>query len=122
MNVPVPALPARVAVSFAAALLGAGVAAATVGLHGYGWGLALGLAAHAATLIALPGGWWARLPYALAWSVAVVVLGVERAEGDYLVASDVAGYLLLLAVPVTVVAGVVGLRRSVRSARALDSR
>lgn len=90
--------------------LGVAVAACVVGLHGYGWGLALGLVTTVATLVALPGGWWSRFPFGLGWAATVVVLSVARAEGDYLVASDVSGYVLLLAVPCVAVAGAVGIR------------
>lgn len=90
-------------------LLGGGVAVCTVLLHGYPWGLLLGLAATAAVLVALPGGWWSRLPFALGWVAALVVLTLERSEGDYLVASDTSGYAVLVAGAVVLGAGFVGL-------------
>ncbi|MEQ6902527.1 DUF6113 family protein [Nocardioides sp. YIM 152588] len=89
--------------------LGAAVGTCTVLLHDYWWGMVLGLAATAATLVALPGG-WGRVPFGAAWSVVVVVLSLSRPEGDFLVSADVAGYLLLLGVPVVLVAGLVGVR------------
>ena len=91
-------------------VLGIGVALCTVLLHGYAWGLALGLAATVATLVALPGGWWARLPFALGWTALLAFVTPARAEGDYLVASDVSGYVLLLAGIVVLAAGFVGIR------------
>lgn len=90
-------------------LLGGGVAVCTVLLHGYPWGLLLGLAATAAVLVALPGGWWSRLPFAVGWAAALVALTLERAEGDYLVASDASGYVLLAAGAVVLGAGFTGL-------------
>ena len=91
-------------------VLGFGVALCTVLLHGYAWGLALGLAATAATLVALPGGWWARLPFALGWTALLAVVTPQRPEGDYLVAADAKGYALLVAGIVVLAAGFVGIR------------
>ncbi|GAA3668022.1 hypothetical protein GCM10022237_29910 [Nocardioides ginsengisoli] len=91
-------------------VLGVGVALCTVLLHGYAWGLALGLAATAATLVALPGGWWARLAFAIGWTALLAFVTPERAEGDYLVAADVNGYVLLLAGILVLAAGFVGVR------------
>ncbi|MEQ7849301.1 hypothetical protein [Nocardioides kribbensis] len=96
----------------AAALLvavGAATATAVVLVHPLWWGLLLGGAATLATAWALPRSWWARPPWALGW---VVVLGVvlQSSPGSgYLVAQDVAGYLLLglgLVVVVVVVSDV----------------
>ncbi|MBM9459559.1 hypothetical protein JK386_06565 [Nocardioides sp. zg-536] len=92
-------------------LLGAAVSLATVALHDYLWGLALGLAATIATLAALPPGWWARLPFALGWVAMVAVLTPERREGDLVVSNDVAGYLLLGAAAVVLAAGVASTTR-----------
>jgi len=100
-------------------LLGAGVGLCAVLLHGYPWGWALGIAATAATSVALPGGWWARLPFSLGWVGVLGVATVPRAEGDYMVASDTAGYALLLAGVVVLATGFVGLtRRSASSSAA----
>ncbi len=94
------------------ALLGGGVVGACVlFLHGYWWGLLLGLAATIACLVAVPGGWWRRLPFAVGWGVAVLGLSSERPEGDFLVASDTPGYLLLGSAVVVLLGGIVGLRR-----------
>jgi hypothetical protein len=105
----VSARPVRPLVALACLILGAGVGLATVLLHGYGWGLGLGIAATAATLVALPGGWWRRLPFALGWTAMLGVATVQRPEGDYVVASDAAGYLLLATGAVVLGAGFVGL-------------
>lgn len=92
-------------------LLGAAVGVASVLLHARWWGMAAGLGATAAWLVALPGGWWLRPPFALGWVGAVLVLAPERPEGDYLVAGDAAGWVLLGAGVVVLMAGVLGVRR-----------
>ena len=95
----------------AAVLLGVFVGVCVVAVHSTAWGLVLGLATTAATLVALPAGAPTRLPFGLAWGAIVVWLSVARPEGDYLVASDAAGYVVLIAVPVVVVASALGIRR-----------
>ncbi len=90
-------------------ILGAAVGLGTVLLHGYPWGLVLGIAATAATLVALPGGWWARFAFALGWVALLGVSTIQRPEGDYVVASDTSGYLLLASGAVVLAAGFVGL-------------
>ena len=97
-------------------LLGAWVSLCVVLLHDYWWGLALGLSATVATLVALPGGWWARLPFALGWAALLVVTAPERPEGDYLVSGDRNGYLLLGAGIAVFGAGFTGLVRRRRTA------
>ena len=91
-------------------LLGAAVGVQSVGVHSWWWGLLLALAATVATLFAVPGGWWRRLPFALGWSGAVAVLSSERPEGDYLVATNGPGYTLLVATIVVMLLGLVGVR------------
>ena len=98
------------------ALLGMVVSACTVLLHGYWWGMLLGLVTTAATMVALPGGWWARLPFAAGWAAVLTAVTPERPEGDFLVAGDVAGYGLLAAGIVVFAAGFVGLRAPRRTA------
>lgn len=94
------------------ALLGGGLLGTCVlFLHSYWWGLALGVAATIACLVAVAGGWWRRLPIAIGWDAAVLGLSFERPEGDYLVASDTLGYLLLASCVVVLCGGIVGLRR-----------
>ncbi|WP_141014291.1 hypothetical protein [Nocardioides sambongensis] len=93
----------RAVIACLTALLGVGVGICTVGVHATGWGLVLGLAATAATLVALGGGWWRRFAFATGWSAAVLVLSASRTEGDYLVAGDLVGYGLLIAVPLVFV-------------------
>ncbi len=101
---------ARAAVAVLALLGGAVVGVCAVVLHTYWWGFLLGLAATAALLVAIPGGWWRRLPFAVGWFAAAAVLSVERSEGDYLVQSSAKGYLLLGASVVVLLGGIVGLR------------
>lgn len=104
-------LPARAAVAVLALLLGAAVGCAAVVLHRYWWGLLLGVLATAALLVAVPGGWWRRLPLALGWVAVVLLLAGERPEGDVLVGRTTSGYLLLGAGVGVLLAAVVGLRR-----------
>ena len=83
---------------------GAVVGLATVALHTIWWGLLLGALATAATVYALPAGWWLRAAFGVGWAVAVGYLSVPRPEGDYVISADANGYLLLgLAVAVLVV-------------------
>ncbi|KAA1426032.1 hypothetical protein [Nocardioides antri] len=105
------ALAARAAVAVLALVGGATIGCAAVVLHRYWWGLLLGVAATAALLVAIPGGWWRRLPFALGWVAAVLVLTGERPEGDLLVTQTATGYLLLAAGLGVLLGGVVGLRR-----------
>jgi hypothetical protein len=108
-------LPARLAVALVLLLLGAVVGGCAIALHARWWGLALAVAATLATLVALPGGWWARLPFALGFVAALAALSGQRPEGDYLVASDVPGYVLLGFGVVVVCGGIVGLRHHPRT-------
>lgn len=90
---------------------GAAVSTCAVLLHGYAWGLVLGVVTTFALLVALPPGWWSRLAFAIGWVVVLWRATTERPEGDYLVSSDASGYLLLLAGMVVLVGGFVGLVR-----------
>ncbi len=101
----------RVALALLALAGGAAAGRAAVGLHQYWWGLLLAVAATASVLVALPGGWWRRLAFALGWVAAVLVLAGERPEGDLLVAASIRGYLLLGAGVGVLLGGIVGLRR-----------
>ena len=101
----------RVAVAVLALLAGGVVGVCVLLLHGYWWGLALGIVTTLAWLAAVPGGWWCRLPFAVGWDAAVLLMSTERSEGDYLVASNTRGYVLLGAGVVVLMGGIVGLRR-----------
>lgn len=85
-----------------------GVASAVV--HGLLPGLVLALVAAVAVTLALPPGWWARLPFVLGWTGVVLYLATPRPEGDYLVAGDTGGYLLLATGTVLVIVGIVTVR------------
>lgn len=65
-------------------------------LHTTGWGLALGVLATATTWVAL-GAWhpMARIGFTVGWWVPVGRGALPKAEGDYLLAADLWGYLLL---------------------------
>jgi peptidoglycan/LPS O-acetylase OafA/YrhL len=91
-------------VALALLLGGAVVGVAAVALHTIWWGLLLGALATAATVYALPAGWWLRAPFGVGWAGLVGYLSVPRPEGDYVISSDANGYLLLgLALVVLVV-------------------
>jgi hypothetical protein len=94
-------------------LLGAGTAVATIAVHELTWGLPLGAAATAATLVALPPGWWSRLPFALGWTVLVGWSLAPRPEGDYVISSDVRGYALVGLALLVLVVGIATLPRPV---------
>lgn len=94
-----------------ALLAGAAVSVCTVALHGYTWGLVLGTVTTAAALVALPPGWWARLPFALGWVGVLWLATTRRPEGDYLVASDAHGYTLLVVGMLVLAGGCLGLVR-----------
>ena len=76
-------------------VVGAATAVATVGLHQIWWGFVLAFAAMFVTAYALPAGWWGRLAFVVGWGAMVGWLTIPRAEGDYLVSSDLPGYALL---------------------------
>ncbi len=79
--------------------VGAGTGLAGVALHDLTWGLALTVAATAFALLALPAGWWTRLPFALGWTLMVAWLVPTRPEGDYALGQDWQGYTMLGAGP-----------------------
>lgn len=85
---------ARVGLGLAGFCLGALTALPAVLLHQARWGLALAIAATAATCVALPAG-WARVGYAAGWAGLLSLLVGIRPEGDYLVPARVEGYVLM---------------------------
>uniref|UniRef100_UPI002B268A7B DUF6113 family protein n=1 Tax=Nocardioides sp. TaxID=35761 RepID=UPI002B268A7B len=85
----------RVPLAVLSLAAGAVVGTASVLVHGGTLGLTVALVAALASVLALPPGWWARLPFALGWLGSVLYFSNPRPEGDYLVASDTGGYLLL---------------------------
>lgn len=76
--------------------VGALTGAATVLLHQWWWGLALGVAAAVASLLWLPRG-WLRAALAAGWCVAVARATLTRPEGDFLVPGNDRGWTLLAA-------------------------
>jgi hypothetical protein len=74
---------------------GAVTGVAAVAVHQRWWGLALVVAAVTATMLALPRGWWARLPFALGFVAVLGVAMTPRPEGDYLIPGNAQGYALL---------------------------
>jgi len=99
----------RLLVALPSLALGAAIALFTVALHGYGWGLALGLVTTAACLVALPGG-WARMPFGIGWAALVGVAVPTRPEGDLVITQDAAGWVLLAAAAVVLVCSMIGAR------------
>ena len=95
----------RIAGAIGLLVVGAVTGLATTAVHEVWWGLLLGAAATAATLVALDRGWSARLPFALGWVGLVAWVLPPRSEGDFVVSGDTQGYsLLVLAVAVLVFA------------------
>jgi len=107
----------RVLLAVVLLVVGAGSAVAAVAVHGHWWGLALTIAAVLATLVALGPGWATRLPFAAGFGLGVLRLALGRPEGDFLVAADAPGYLLLLLALVVVAAAVATLPRPGRGRR-----
>lgn len=77
------------------ALGGAVTGLASVGVHGRWWGLPLLVLASLAGVLALPARWRTRLPFALGWSLVVLVASQPRPEGDRPVGADGPGWVLL---------------------------
>lgn len=92
-------------------LVGAVTGVAAVAVHQRWWGLALAVAAVAATVVALPRGWSTRLPYAAGFVAVLGLAMTPQAEGGYLVPGNASGYLLLAAGVLTVLIAVATLPR-----------
>ena len=90
---------------------GAVTALATVALHTIDWGFLLGAAATMAALVAVGAGWWKRLAFGLGWVGFVVWVTPTRAEGDFAISSDLAGYGLIALAMVVFVYSVATLPR-----------
>jgi len=75
--------------------VGAVTGVAAVAVHQRWWSLALVVAAVTATMLALPRGWWTRLPFALGFVALLGLAMTPRAEGGYLVPGNARGYVLL---------------------------
>ncbi len=107
----------RVLLALVLLVVGAGSGVAAVAVHGHWWGLALAAAAVLATLVAVGPGWTTRLPFAVGFGLVVARLAVARPEGDYVVAADAKGYLLLLLALVVVATAIATLPRPGRVRR-----
>ena len=84
-------------------VMGAVTALATVALHTSGWGFLLGAGATLAALVAISAGWWTRLAFGLGWVGFIAWVVPTRAEGDFAISSDPAGFgLIVLALVVLV--------------------
>ncbi|WP_370291064.1 DUF6113 family protein [Nocardioides sp.] len=108
---------ARIVGGLALAVLGVAVGVSSVAVHALAWGLPLGIATVAAVLVALPAGLSGRFAFAVGWVGVLVVAMVRRPEGDFLIASDLLGYLLLAQGLVVLAVGTAGVvpRRGARS-------
>ena len=91
-------------------LAGCAVGLASALVHTLWWGLPLAVSATGCSLAALPAGWWARLPFGVAFAAMVGYLATPRPEGDYVVAGNLRGYLLLGWALAVLVASIVTLR------------
>ncbi|MEJ7833682.1 MAG: DUF6113 family protein [Nocardioides sp.] len=89
--------------------VGVAVGLASVAVHETWWGLPLVLAATSSAAYALPAGLWSRVSFALGWTGTVGWLTVPRPEGDYAIASNPSGYVLLGFALALVVAAIVTL-------------
>jgi hypothetical protein len=101
----------RIVVAVLLLVAGAATALATVALHTLGWGFLLGAAATLAALVAVGPGWWTRLAFGLGWVGFVAWLMPTRAEGDFAISSDLAGYGLIAFALVVLIYSVVTLPR-----------
>ncbi|MFE6649063.1 hypothetical protein ACFVJS_21030 [Nocardioides sp. NPDC057772] len=75
-------------------VLGLLVGVAAVAVHPWWWGLLLAVAASSAALLASPRGAW-RISYAAAWAIVVALAATPRPAGGYVVAGDLAGYVMI---------------------------
>ena len=107
----------RLLAGVGALLAGGMTGLAAVAVHQWWWGLLLAAAAVVATLAAVGPGWLTRLPFGLGFGLVVGRLAVRRTEGDYVVAGDTPGYLLLGVALVTVAVAALTLPRPGRSRR-----
>jgi hypothetical protein len=101
----------RILVAVLLLVAGAATALATVALHTLGWGFLLGAVATLAALVAVGPGWWTRLAFGLGWVGFVAWVTPTRAEGDFAISADRAGYGLLAFALVVLIYSVVTLPR-----------
>jgi hypothetical protein len=101
----------RVLVAALLLVAGAATALATVALHPLGWGFLLGAVATLAALVAVGAGWSTRLAFGLGWVGFIAWITPTRAEGDFAISSDPAGYALIALALVVLVYSVATLPR-----------
>jgi hypothetical protein len=101
----------RIVVAVLLLAAGAATALATVALHTLGWGFLFGAVATLAALVAVGPGWWTRLAFGLGWVGFIAWVTPTRAEGDYAISSDLAGYGLIAFALVVLIYSVVTLPR-----------
>jgi hypothetical protein len=111
----------RAVLALALLVVGALSAVAAVAVHGHWWGLALAAAAVLAALVAVGPGWATRLPFAAGFGLVVLRLAISTTEGDFVLAADVQGYLMLLLTLVVVVVALATLPRPGRERRRKDA-
>lgn len=86
-------------------VVGAATGVATLAVHSRPWGLPLAVLATLAALLALPRGWWSRVPLVVGWLAPVGAAVLGRPEGDVVLAQDPSGWaVVLLGVALLVVA------------------
>lgn len=103
-------------------LAGVGAGVAAVALYQWWWGLLLAAVTVLLVMLTAPPGWGTRLPFALGFTGVVALLSVTRGEGDYLVASSLAGYALLTLALVVLMVGIATLPRPGRRPDHADGR
>ncbi|WP_109509329.1 hypothetical protein [Nocardioides speluncae] len=77
--------------------VGAATALATVALHARWWWLVYAMLTTGVVLAVLPARWWARVAFAVGWLLMVGYAVLGRPEGDWAIASDLSGYVVLVA-------------------------
>ncbi len=90
---------------------GAATALAAVALHPFGWGFLLGAVATLAALVAVGAGWSTRLAFGIGWVGFIAWVTPTRAEGDFAISSDPAGFGLVVLALVVLVYSVATLPR-----------
>ena len=101
----------RILVAALLLVAGAATALATVALHPFGWGFLLGAAATLTALVAVGAGWSTRLAFGLGWVGFIAWVTPTRAEGDFAISSDPAGYGLIALALVVLIYSVATLPR-----------
>jgi hypothetical protein len=99
----------------ASLVAGAATGLAAVAVHSTAWGWPLAVATVLLVAYALPGEWWARLPFCWAFAGVAFALTQTRPSGGFLVSADLPGYGLLGVAAMVAVLGPVGTIRGKRA-------